>query len=136
MSASRERILLIDDDPLVHDAVRMILEPEGYVIDGCLTGPDGLEALRTARPDLLLLDIMLAAPTEGFHLLYEIRRTPGLREIPVIVLSAVGQRFGVDVAPEVGGDFLPAQRFLEKPIDAATLREAVRHTLASPEVHT
>ncbi|MCG3126350.1 MAG: Transcriptional regulatory protein CseB [Phycisphaerae bacterium] len=136
MNSPAARILLIDDDPLVHDAVKMILEPEGYQVEGCLTGPAGLEALRARRPDVLLLDIMLAKPSEGFHLVYKLKEYPELREIPIIVLSAIRQSYGFDFAQEVGSEFLPVQRFLEKPIDAATLREAVRQALSEHEART
>lgn len=130
------RVFLIDDDPLLHDAVKMILAPLGYRVDGRLTGPKGLEALRADPPDLVLLDVMLATPSEGFHLLYQMRQDPRLRSIPVIVLSAVGHAFGLDFAKEVGGDFLPAERFLEKPITAQALRDAVHSALAATEGRT
>ncbi len=134
MKESKAHVLTIDDDPLVHDAVKMILEPEGCRVECASTGPAGLDAMRADPPDVLLLDIMMASPTEGFHLVYEIRKDPLLREIPIIVLSAVGQSFGFDFAHDVGTEFLPVERFLEKPIEAATLREAVSRALSSREV--
>ncbi|TWT45700.1 Transcriptional regulatory protein AfsQ1 [Phycisphaerae bacterium RAS1] len=128
-------ILVIDDDPYVHDAVKMILEPEGYKLRTSLTGPAGLDAMRRQPPDLLLLDIMLASPSEGFHLVYQMKKDPRLEHIPVIVISAVGQSMGFDFAREVGTDFLPVRRFLEKPINAAVLRQAVREILTPAEAH-
>ncbi|MFO0838587.1 MAG: response regulator [Phycisphaerae bacterium] len=128
-------ILLIDDDPLVQDAVKMILEPEGYKVRGCLTVPIGLDSLRADPPDLLLLDIMLATPTEGFHLAYEMRNDPQLKTIPIIVLSAVGRTYGLDFAKDVGSEFLPVEHFVTKPISAAVLRDAVRSVLMSTEAH-
>lgn len=129
MDATGAHILLIDDDPYIHDAVRMVLEPEGYRVTGRLTAPDGLKAMQEDPPDLLLLDIMLATPSEGFHLAYEIRGREELRHIPIIVLSAVGKAMGMNFAREVGTEYLPVDRFLEKPFEAATLREAVRQAL-------
>lgn len=134
MNPPPAHVLLIDDDPLVHDAVKMILEPEGYEVHGCMTGPSGLDALRASRPDVLLLDIMLAKPSEGFHLVYQMKEIPELRDIPIIILSAIRQSYGFDFAQEVGSEFLPVQRFLEKPIDAATLRDAVRTALKTHEI--
>jgi DNA-binding response OmpR family regulator len=129
MSETRKHILLIDDDPDVQKAVRLILEPEGYRLTCCPTAQTGMEALRRDRPDLLLLDIMLASPSEGFHLAYEIRQDDELRRIPIIMISAIGQRMGMDYARELGTDYMPAERFLEKPLEAATLRAAVRELL-------
>lgn len=130
MDATGQNILLIDDDPYMHEAVKMILEPEGFHVSCCLTGSDGLDALRKQPPDLLLLDIMLASPSEGFHLAYEIRKDDRSKHIPIIVLSAVGKTMGMSFAKDVGTDYLPVERFMEKPFDAAELREAVHQVLA------
>lgn len=129
MSAAGKHILLIDDDPDVQKAVRLMLEPEGYRLTCCPTAQTGLEAIRRDRPDLLLLDIMLTSPSEGFHLAYEIRQDDVLRAIPIIMISSIGQRMGMDYARELGTDYMPAELFLEKPLDAATLRAAVRKLL-------
>jgi len=130
MESTGQNILLIDDDPYMHEAVKMILEPEGFLVNCCLTGPDGLAAIRKQAPDLLLLDIMLASPSEGFHLAYEIRKDDRSTHIPIIVLSAVGKTMGMSFAKEVGTDYLPVERFLEKPFEASELREAVQQVLA------
>ena len=127
---ARGRILLIDDDPDMHDAVRMILEPLGYHLTCCLSGPTGLEALRKAPPDLLLLDIMLASPSEGFRLAAEMKKDPALKEVPVIMISAIGQTMGMDFAKELGSDYVEADLFLEKPLSAAKLRQAVAQMLS------
>ncbi len=122
-------ILLIDDDPDIHSAVRMILEPEGYKVQCSLTGAEGLAMARRARPSVILLDVMLTSPSEGFHLAYEMKRDEVLAGVPIIILSAIGQTMGMDYAKELGTDYLPANAFVEKPFDAATLREAVRNVL-------
>jgi DNA-binding response OmpR family regulator len=129
MASEHISILLIDDDPYIHDAVRMILEPLGYHVTCCSTGPTGLATMRRDRPQLVLLDIMLATPSEGFHLAYEMKRDEVLKNIPIIVLSAVGRSMGMDFACEIGTEYLPVDRFLEKPFDAAALREAVDRVL-------
>lgn len=129
MESAEHRILVIDDDPDIHEAVKMILEPQGFKVSCCLTGPSGMAALRAQAPDLLLLDIMLASPAEGFHLAYEIRQDQRLKELPIIVLSAIGKTMGINYAKEIGSEFLPVDRFLEKPFDAIELREAVQSVL-------
>lgn len=129
MIPSSPNILLIDDDACIHDAVRVILEPLGYRLTCCATGPTGLAAARRELPDLILLDVMLATPSEGFHLAYEIRKDDALKHVPIIILSAIGQATGINYARDVGTDYLPVDRFLEKPFDARTLWEAVSQTL-------
>ncbi|GMU36656.1 MAG: response regulator [Phycisphaerae bacterium] len=126
---SAERILVIDDDPDVCDALRMMLEPCGYRVTCCPTGPEGVARLHAETPDLLLLDIMLASPTEGFHIAYELRRDEHLRDLPIIMISSIGKKLGLDYAREVGSDYLPVEDFLDKPLDAATVRGVVRQAL-------
>ena len=125
MAANTNHILLIDDDPVIHDAVKLILEPEGFRVACCLTGRQGMEALQREAPDLILLDVMLATPSEGFDLVYEIRNQTGLEDTPIIILSAVGRSAGVDFARRSGTEFLPVQHFLEKPFTPDALRSVV-----------
>ncbi len=123
------RILLIDDDPDIHAAVQMVLEPVGYTVTCYPTGPAGLEAIRRDPPDLVLLDIMLTHPSEGLQVACELRRDKSLKSIPLILISAIGQAIGMEYGREVCPDAMSADMFLEKPVDAATLREAVKWML-------
>jgi two-component system alkaline phosphatase synthesis response regulator PhoP len=124
-------ILLVDDDPDMHENVRLILEPQGYRVTCCSTGPAGMAAMRREPPDLVLMDVMLTNPTEGFHLVYEMRADDALKGIPIIMITAICQASGVGVGQDAGSEFLPVERFIEKPFDAATLQDAVRATLSA-----
>lgn len=123
--AKRDKVLLIDDDPLMHDAVRMILEPVGFEVICRTTGPEGLETARITQPDVILLDVMLSTPSEGFHLAYELKQDDALRAVPIIMVSAIGSTMGMDYAKELGSDYLPVEQFIDKPFDAVKLRKAV-----------
>lgn len=127
--ADNKTILLIDDDADIHEAVKMILEPGGYKIECALTGPAGLEAARRRKPDLILLDIMLDSPSEGFHLAYELKKDDVLKTVPIIIISSIGKTMGMDYAKELGSEYVPVNMFLDKPFDAATLRGAVQKAL-------
>ena len=131
MTAQGKRILLIDDDPDMHDAIKLILEPLGYQVECCLTGADGLATLRRDPPDLLLLDIMLSSPSEGFHVSYEMKQDEALAKVPIIMISAIGQTMGMDYAKELGTDYVKADRFMEKPLEAAKVRQAIEEVLQS-----
>lgn len=130
MSAEGKHIVLIEDDADMHEAIKMILEPQGFRITCCSTGPEGLETVRRNPPDLILLDIMLSSPSEGFHLSYEMRQDEALAKIPIIMISAIGDTMGMDFAKELGSDYIQAEMFLEKPLEAAKLREAVAKVLS------
>ena len=72
---------------------------------------------------------MLATPSEGFHLAYELKRDDMLRTIPIIMISSIGQTMGMDYSKELGTDYVQADKWLDKPIDAATLRQAVKELI-------
>lgn len=124
-----EYIVIIDDDPDVREALTMILEPAGYKLTCCSTGAEGSSVIQDQPPDLIMLDIMLSSPSEGFHLAYELRRDESLRKIPIIMISSIGQTMGMDYAKELGSDYVPAEKFLDKPLTAETVLGAVRETL-------
>jgi len=124
-----EHIVIIDDDPDLREALTLMLKPAGYRLTGCATGPDGLEAVQAERPDLILLDIMLASPSEGFHLAYELKKDESLKDIPIIMISAIGQTMGMDYAKELGSEYVPAEKFLNKPLKAETVLDAVKEAL-------
>jgi CheY-like chemotaxis protein len=126
-----EQIVIIDDDPDVREALRLILEPAGYRLSAYSTGPDGIAAIRANPPDLIILDIMLASPSEGFHLAYDLRKDDELKRIPIVMVSAIGQTVGMDFAKELGSDYVAAERFLDKPLNADTVLAAVQETLAN-----
>jgi len=125
MGAKGPQILLIDDDPDMHLVVRMILEPQGYQVDCCLTGAEGLERMRRQRPDLVMLDIMLAHPSEGLQVACEMPHDERLKDIPIIMISAIGETMGKDYYSEVCPGTAAGDLFLEKPFDAPTVRDAV-----------
>jgi CheY-like chemotaxis protein len=125
-----EHIVIIDDDPDIREALTMILEPAGYRLTCCSSGPEGVNAIQAESPDLILLDIMLASPSEGFHLAYELKKDEATKDIPIIMISAIGQTMGMDYAKELGSEYVPAEEFLDKPLKAETVIAAVKKALA------
>ena len=131
MSGTGTHILLIDDDLDMHHAVKLILESSGYHVACYSTGPAGLEAIRRQPPDVILLDIMLASPSEGLELAATLKGDDRFRQIPIIMISAIGRQFGPGLAQEAGVGGVKADRFLEKPLDARALLAAVREVLGA-----
>ena len=125
-----EHIVIIDDDPDIREALHLILGPPGYRLTSCSTGPEGLDAVRAGRPDLVLLDVMLASPNEGFHLARELRADPATSAIPIVMISAIGRTLGMDYAKELGGGYVTTEAFLDKPLRADLLLRTVDEVLA------
>jgi DNA-binding response OmpR family regulator len=129
MSDNHAQILLIDDDEDIHLAVGLMLASEGYALACCRTSEEGRARMRQRRPDLLLLDIMLADPYEGLEVACEMRQDDRYRTVPIVFISAVAESVSADYAKANCPVELSAAMFLEKPLEAATLRAAVRRVL-------
>ncbi len=84
-----QRILLVDDDADAREGVRRMLEGEGWIVDCADSGEAALEALAQTPASLILLDLLMPG-MDGFQLISALSRTEAWREIPVIVLTALG----------------------------------------------
>jgi CheY-like chemotaxis protein len=124
-----KRILVIDDDADFRASVRALLESAGYEVVEEADGESGLRAARAAAPHLILLDVMMRERTEGFFVLQEIRRTPVLAAIPVIVSSSLYSEHPFFRVREDAG-WMPADLFLPKPLRPQQLLEEVARLVA------
>jgi len=117
------RVLLVDDDPDIVDALAEILRTEGFDVVTAHDGTEALTQIETSRPDLLLLDLMM--PTiNGWEVLGHLRAREGTRRIPVIVLSA-------HATPSARADAYPIDAFLAKPFDVQALVQKMRELLGA-----
>ena len=115
--AQAATLLLIDDDPQVHDLLGQMLSREGYRVEHATSGPDALTMVQKVRPAAILLDVMMPQ-VDGWTVLSALKRDPGLAAIPVIIVSMLDERpLGLS---------LGAAEFLTKPIDRSQLVETVR----------
>ena len=121
------RIMIIDDDPEVIENVKAVLEGEELQIESYDTTTGAIERLLEVRPELLILDVMFPEnPAGGFDLAREIRKTEEIKELPVILLTAINQEFPMKFASkDIDEEWMPVQDMLEKPLQLADLRERV-----------
>ena len=88
---SKGTVLIVDDAMDMRVFISALFKTNGYAAETCRDGSSGLEKARQIEPDLIVLDVMM--PGAGGALMYkDLKSDPRLRQIPVIVLSAVGQR--------------------------------------------
>lgn len=104
--------------------LRPCLEAAGHEVREVGDGPAVLAALRVALPDALVLDTALPV-LDGFHVLAEIRRSPRLERLPVVMFSTLPRSLGNELARQLGVSF-----FLSRPFRAADIAAAVEHQLA------
>lgn len=82
-----KRLLIVDDEVAIVEALQDVLVGEGYEVDTAYNGAEGLKRMQAARPDVVLLDMMMPV-MDGRELLHRMRQDDGLKAIPVIVMSA------------------------------------------------
>jgi len=124
----RKEILLVDDDPDIRDALRIILEKEGYEIRTAINGKQALEELQKQRPDLMILDVMMTTDTEGFDLAYDLRNRSEFRQMPIILLTSFLDKVreeGPDQFQHILGEQWPAKWLFEKPVDTKKLLDKI-----------
>ena len=115
--ASKGKVLVIDDDPDFCEFMRTGLESGGFEVSTATSGKQGLSIIRTAKPDLVFLDVVMAHPTEGVDVTAAIKEDPELWDIPVFMLTSI-------MDTEYIGHFptdkpLPVDQFLTKPVPMA-----------------
>jgi len=119
------RILVVDDDVLVLEALKELLTSSGYEVRVATRGQEALEILDTERFDLLILDVVMPKMT-GFELCKEVRaRADEMSAVKIIMLTAKSE--ARDLQSEEG---CGCELYLTKPIDPGRLKELIRNTLA------
>jgi DNA-binding response OmpR family regulator len=114
------RVLLIEDEPNIAEAISFILSRDGCQVTRYADGAGAFEHIRTAMPDLVILDLMLPGRS-GLEVLTDLRADPATRTLPVMMLTAKGQGRDREAAERAG-----VNRFMTKPFANDDMRAAVR----------
>ena len=125
-------ILVVDDDPDIRDAISIILKSHDYTVLTASNGKEAVKSLEQNRPDLMILDIMMATDTEGFDLAYDLRERPEFKNLPIIMLTSFLEKVRQEGPGEFAyilGEQWPAQWLLEKPLDPKKLLNKIEEIL-------
>ena len=117
-------ILVVDDDPDIVATSRIILEGNGYEVQTASNGKEAKDLLSRCKPDLMLLDVMMASDTEGFDLAYKLKEDPRFKDLPIIMLTAFLDKVrteGPGPFEFILGEQWPAHWLFEKPLEAEKL---------------
>jgi two-component system, OmpR family, response regulator len=115
-----DTILIVDDSPYIVDGLVALLKRKGFKPIASHGGDEALSILRTTRPDLILLEIMME-PMDGWETLEKIKENPETKSLPVLMFSAK------KISPEEAKEHsLNIEDFVSKPVNPAQLLEAIQ----------
>jgi CheY-like chemotaxis protein len=117
------KIVVIDDDTDFLEYIRIVLESHGYHVRTAASTETGLTLMREDKPDLVLLDVMVSFVLDGLHVMRHFRDDPQLKDVPVIMVSAIVSRDEAGLLPT--NERMPVDAFMTKPIDPSDLLEQV-----------
>ncbi len=120
-----KRVLLIEDEPNIIEAISFILSRDGYTVHTHEDGTTAMDKLTKQIPDMIILDVMLPGRS-GYDILRDVRATDGTKDLPVMMLTARGQTKDRELAERLG-----ATLFLTKPFSNTEVRDHVRRLIGS-----
>jgi DNA-binding response OmpR family regulator len=119
-----ERVLVIDDSPTITKVVQLVLTKAGFTVDTAPDGEAGLAAVRTTRPDVILLDFVMPK-MNGYQFCRELTADAKLRDIPVVLMSAKGDQVGERFVKVMG-----IVDYITKPFSPEAITAVVQHTVS------
>lgn len=120
-----KHVLLVEDEPNIIEAVSFLLTRDGWTVSTHSNGHDAAEVIKSKKPDLLILDVMLPGRS-GFDILAELRSCEAVQKTPVLMLTARGQTKDREMAEKLG-----ATRFMTKPFSNSEIIEVLHEMSAS-----
>lgn len=121
-------ILVVDDDPDFVEITRTILRKEGYRVTSASNGEQAFQSMMQERPDLVLLDLMMATPLDGVNLSGRMSRDRHLKDIPIIVISSIDSSQHAGLLPD--DVHIPIDAWISKPVNPQHLLKTIRRFLA------
>ena len=123
------KILVIDDDQDFLAAMRLVLEAHNFEVETATTPEEGISKVETARPHLVLLDVIMSTGYEGFEVARVIREEKNLKELPIVILSNVHSTKQVPYRFAPDEDYLPIDVFLDKPSELEDVVDTIKDVL-------
>jgi len=106
-----QKILIIEDDRFLRELISKKLTKEGFEVSEAIDGEEGIKKIKSEKPDLILLDLILPG-IDGFEVLSKMKDDPTVSSIPVIILSNLGQKEDVEKGLKLGAvDYLIKAHF-------------------------
>ncbi len=122
-------ILVVDDDAVLVDALRAVLEREFEVVSAA-TGEEAMAVITQHPPDLVVLDVMMTYPSEGYDLANLLKKSDATSRIPIVMLTGVDRM--TDLRARMEQTWVQCDHFLTKPPDIGELLKVIRELLGKP----
>ena len=130
--STHPKVLVVDDDPDILDAITTILSTQPYQIDTARDGIECVDKVRAEIPDLIVLDLLMPKK-DGFAVVRELRGNPKYAKIPILILTSVREDASRRRYELETGLAMDVQDYVEKPISPADLLERVKNLLEGGE---
>lgn len=117
-------IAVIDDDPDIREASSLVLNSKGYSVITASNPKDGYTIVKEQNPDLIILDVMMDEPDDGFFLAQKFRKEN--IKTPIIMYTSISKTVGMDFG---ANEMVPVDEFVEKPISPEQLLQKVEKFL-------
>lgn len=121
-------IAIIDDDPDIIEATSLVLKSRGFSVCTASNPDEGYKIIKENNPDLIILDVMMDEPDDGFFMAQKLRRDKV--KTPILMYTSVSKTIGFEYGQ---GEMVPVDDFVEKPISPEELIEKVKFLLKKVE---
>ena len=121
-----KKILLVDDDADFVEAIKLILESKSYDVTVANDGEEGLKKVQTEQPNLIILDVMMPE-MDGYEVCAKLKSDPRFKDIPVLLLTAVGEAISTTKYTKEMGMKIEADDYIPKPVELNELVERVEN---------
>ncbi len=123
------KILIVDDDIDFVEAIKTLLETKNYEVFSAENGSEGFNQAKNNKPDLIILDVMMATKTEGFDIARKLQKESSTKGTPVIMITGIRKEMSLPFGFEPNEDFLPVKAVLEKPIKPEVLLKKIEENI-------
>ena len=124
---AKAKILVVDDDPDFVEAMRLTLVPNGYDVVSASSGDEGLARVRTDRPDLVILDVIMSSVLDGLNMSRRMQESAEHKKTPILMVTSIANTDYAALFPT--DEYISIDGFLSKPVAPDVLLQRVGELL-------
>ena len=128
-----KKILVVDDDPDIIDAVKTLLEAKGYQVADAMSGEKGFEKAKVFKPNLILLDVMMKTDSEGLETAMSLKNDATTKNMPVIIMTGIRKAMYLPFSFEPNDEWPNVRAVLEKPVKPEELLKHIEKILSGAQ---